>query len=290
MTSRTDEAHWIERINSFPRWHYQFNLRGHLTPIFSKGHINRHAQRKKYFFDPLVQFYGGSLKGKRVLDLGCNAGFWSLLSVQAGCDFVLGIDGRQMHIDQANLVFEAHEIEKPRYAFIKDNIFKTDLTKWEKFDIVLFLGLLYHINKPVELLEKISQINTEILVIDTQVARRGGSYFEVLQEPCEEPRNAIDQEMIFHPTKQAVLALANQFGYAPRMLKPAFSSYEDSYDYLFGYRRAFYCAKKALPDVPEESIHLITAFRDFVLWQLLIPLFGLRRLLTRTKRRAVSPD
>src|SRR5215212_7167970 len=30
----------------------------------------------KYFFDPLVHLLGGSLTGKRALDLGCNAGFW----------------------------------------------------------------------------------------------------------------------------------------------------------------------------------------------------------------------
>jgi ribosomal protein L11 methylase PrmA len=41
-----------------------------------------------------------------VLDLGCNAGFWSLAAIDAGADLVVGIDGRQMHIDQANLVFE----------------------------------------------------------------------------------------------------------------------------------------------------------------------------------------
>jgi 2-polyprenyl-3-methyl-5-hydroxy-6-metoxy-1,4-benzoquinol methylase len=61
---------------------------------------NSHEQRKCYFFGPLIELCGGSLKGKRVLDLGCSAGFWSLDAVESGCDFVLGIDGRQMQIDQ----------------------------------------------------------------------------------------------------------------------------------------------------------------------------------------------
>ena len=38
------------------------------------------------------------LKGKRVLDLGCNAGFWSLNAAEAGADFVLGVDGRQIQV------------------------------------------------------------------------------------------------------------------------------------------------------------------------------------------------
>ena len=33
-----------ERIASFPRWHYQFDLQGQLTPIHDRRWINRHAQ------------------------------------------------------------------------------------------------------------------------------------------------------------------------------------------------------------------------------------------------------
>ena len=73
-----------ERIASFPNWHYQFDLKGNLTPIFKKSHVKRHAQRKKHFFDPLVGLFGGSLEGKRLLDLGCNAGFWSLCAARPG--------------------------------------------------------------------------------------------------------------------------------------------------------------------------------------------------------------
>jgi tRNA (mo5U34)-methyltransferase len=50
-----------------------------------------------------------------VLDFGCIAGYWSLRAVQTGCDFVLGIDGRQMHIDQANFVFDVKEVDRSRY-------------------------------------------------------------------------------------------------------------------------------------------------------------------------------
>jgi len=130
----------LERINCFPRWHYQFDLMGHLTPIFAENHINRHAQRKKYFLDPTVSWFGGSLAGKRVLDLGCNAGFWSLCVIQAGCDYVLGIDGRQMHIDQANFVFEVNSVERSRYDFLVENVLDISFQPDQKFDIVLCLG------------------------------------------------------------------------------------------------------------------------------------------------------
>lgn len=79
-----DQEEIRAKIASFPRWHYQFDLAGNLTPIFREKWIVRHRERKRYFFDPVVQLFGGSLKGKRVLDLGCNAGFWSLNAAEAG--------------------------------------------------------------------------------------------------------------------------------------------------------------------------------------------------------------
>ena len=35
------------RIASFPIWHYQFDLKGNLTPIGNEDRNNRHQQRKK---------------------------------------------------------------------------------------------------------------------------------------------------------------------------------------------------------------------------------------------------
>ena len=104
------------RINNFDDWNYQFELAGHKTTPHADA-INRHEQRKKYFFRPLVDLLGGSLAGKRVLDLGCNQGFWSLAAIENGCDYVLGIDGRQTHIDQAKFVFDVKGINKARYNF-----------------------------------------------------------------------------------------------------------------------------------------------------------------------------
>src|SRR4051794_8865397 len=96
-----------KRVESFPNWHYEFDLGGGVvTPIFDEAHVNRHRQRQELIVAPLVELCGGDLRGKRVLDLGCNAGYWSLQVIQRSCDFVLGIDGRQMHVDQAELVFE----------------------------------------------------------------------------------------------------------------------------------------------------------------------------------------
>ncbi|MEK6272877.1 MAG: methyltransferase domain-containing protein [Actinomycetota bacterium] len=246
------------KIASFPYWHYEFDLAGHRTPIWGRPHRNRHEQRASYIFDPLLRLFGGSLSGKRVLDLGCNAGYWSLRAVQSGCDFVLGIDGRQMHIDQADFVFRVKGIDRGRYEFVRGDVYATDLSAKGPFEIVLCLGLLYHVSDPATLIEKIGELNTELLLIDTSLSRLPGQFLELRRESGESPIHAVREQFVTVPTRKAVIALAESVGYSVATLDPAFSSYEGAPDYLYGGRRAFFCAKdpQLLHAIADQAEHL----------------------------------
>jgi AraC-like DNA-binding protein len=102
---------------------------------------------------------------------------------------------------------------------------------------------MYHISKPMSLMEQISEVNGDILVIDTTLSKTRGSYLELRHERLDEPRNAVDYELVMVPTKRAVHELAQQFGYSVATLKPQFRDYEGSRDYEKRIRRAFLCAK-----------------------------------------------
>lgn len=244
----------VRRINSFPYWQYQFNLKGHLTPISHWAHwVNRQLKRRKYILDPVVKLCDGSLKGKRVLDLGCNSGFWSLCAIQEGADFVLGIDARKMFVEQANFVFKVNEVDRSRYNFIAKNLFNIDFREFGIFDIVLCLGLLYHVYKPMSLLEKIAEVNDDILVIDTVLSMTRGSYMEVLFDR-ESWDSYVERKLVMRPTKQVVFNIVKEFGYSSVMLRPRFTDWLGLNDYRVG-RRAFLCTKKMdLSKLPAEFV------------------------------------
>jgi predicted nicotinamide N-methyase len=243
-----------ERIRSFPRWHYQFTVAGETTPVYDPTLVNRHRQRKRYFFDPLVKLCGGSLKGKRVLDLGCNAGFWSLCAIEAGCDQVVGIDGRAMHVEQANLIFEASGVALHRYSFLHANLFDMPELDLGTFDIVLCLGLFYHVCRHMTLLEWIAQRNTDLLVIDTVLSTLPGSAMQVNHEPLDDPRNSCDRELVMVPTRQAVHDLVGQVGYRAVTLAPDFTDDEGVEEFGRGERRAFVCSRRTpLVGLPAEE-------------------------------------
>ena len=247
-----------ERVAAFEYWHYQFDLGdGIVTPIAKPDSVFRHRERQRYFFDPAVSLLRG-LRGRRVLDLGCNAGFWSLAAIEAGADLVVGVDGRQSLIDQANLVFEAKEVDPSRYRFEVANVFDRAFDPGESFDLVLCLGLLYHVNRPVELMQRIAGWNTDLLVIDTDVSGLPGAAFQVRHETTEHASHSVDYELILWPTKRAVLELVKAFGYDAKLLPPRFGNWQGSSDYKHGARRAFICSRRTplavVPSEPDRTV------------------------------------
>jgi SAM-dependent methyltransferase len=233
------DAELAARIAAFPRWHYAFDLRGHSTATPGITRVHRHAARLPYLLDPLVAACGGSLAGKRVLDLGCNAGFWSLAALRRGADHVLGVDARRMHLEQAALVFEVEGVEARRFRFLESELFGAWWGGWGRFDVVLCLGLLYHVDRPVELFTRIAATGARHVLVDTTLSSLPGAAFELRHETPEDPRNAAASELVLWPTEGAVHALGAAHGYAARTLAPSFPAWTEAEDYRDGRRRGF---------------------------------------------------
>jgi tRNA (mo5U34)-methyltransferase len=240
-TVQVDELE--RRIAAFPAWSYRFEFEGGVTtPVPNGAIVNRHEQRRRYFFDALLGLTGGSLRGRRVLDLGCNAGFWSLAAVEAGADFVLGVDAREMYLEQAELVFEAKGIARERYRFEHANVLERRPTEVERFDVVLCLGLLDHVAKPFELFEAIAAVQPELIVIDTEISRSRMSMFEL--EALYHLENAVEYETVMIPSRLALTEMAAQFGFQTAPIAHNFTDYAGMRDYLHQRRLAFICARE----------------------------------------------
>jgi tRNA (mo5U34)-methyltransferase len=244
-TSSSDRAADLaRRIAAFPRWHYDFDLAGHSTATPGVTRARRHAQRLPYLLDPLAAACGGSLAGRRVLDLGCNAGFWTLHALRRGAAFVRAVDARSMHLAQAALVLEVEGIDASRHALSEADLFAADWAAWGRFDIVLCLGLLYHVDRPVELFARIAATGASHVVVDTALSRLPGAAFEAREEPLDDPRNAVGRSLVFWPTSDAVVALARHAGFTARVLEPAFGDWSECDDYRDGDRRGYLLTRR----------------------------------------------
>ncbi len=244
-TAYGSDSHLLAEIERLSPWHYALEMAPDIvTPIRENAWINRHAQRVRYFWEPLLRKQPEIFRGARVLDLGCNAGFWTLKALEAGAREVVAIDARPLHIAQASLLLKAKAIEPVRYRLIQKNLFDLDFEELGRFDVILLLGLLYHVVKPFELLERISAANDQLLIIDTKVSRLEFPAMEIIREELDDPRMAADWPLVAVPSASAIHEMTRVLGYDCETLEPKFDDWEGSPDYRDGDRLAFWCWRR----------------------------------------------
>src|SRR3954452_2548375 len=104
------------------------------------------------------------LSGKRALDIGCNASFYTFELAKRGAD-VLGIDHDPHFLRQARWASEqlglADQVEL-RQLDIYD-LARLD----EQFDVVIFMGVLYHLRYPLLGLDLVAETVRGTLVLQT---------------------------------------------------------------------------------------------------------------------------
>lgn len=109
------------------------------------------------------------LSGKSVLDIGCNAGFYSLEMKRRGAARVVGIDSDEGYLAQARFASEVLglEIEWRRLSVY-------DVAQLgERFDLVIFMGVLYHLRHPLLALDLLREhVVGDLLLF--QSMQRGG--------------------------------------------------------------------------------------------------------------------
>jgi tRNA (mo5U34)-methyltransferase len=104
------------------------------------------------------------LTGKTVLDIGCNGGFYSLEMKKRGADRVLGIDFDEDYLVQARFAANVSGLD---IEFQKLSVYDVGALQ-ERFDLVLFMGVLYHLRHPLLALDLIhAHVAKDMLVFQS---------------------------------------------------------------------------------------------------------------------------
>jgi tRNA (mo5U34)-methyltransferase len=107
------------------------------------------------------------LRGATVLDIGCNAGFYSIEMKRRGADRVLGIDLDERYLKQAQLAAELSHVE---IELQQMSVYDVSRLR-ERFDVVLFMGVLYHLRHPLLALDLIREHVARQLVVVQSMLR-----------------------------------------------------------------------------------------------------------------------
>jgi tRNA (mo5U34)-methyltransferase len=160
------------RVESLGPWFHNLDLGGVRTaPAHFLGDYP--AVKWRRFAGAVAE----NLAGRTVLDIGCNAGFYSIEMKRRGAARVLGIDSDQDYLDQAQFAAEVSGLD---IEFRQVSVYDVGALK-EKFDIVLFLGVLYHLRHPLLALDLIHEhVARDLLMF--QSMQRGAATVDALEQ------------------------------------------------------------------------------------------------------------
>ncbi|HXH07147.1 MAG TPA: DUF1698 domain-containing protein [Vicinamibacterales bacterium] len=106
-----------------------------------------------------------SLEGKTVLDIGCNAGFYSFAAKLRGARSVLGVDYFQHCVDQALLMREILQID----VEFRQGDGETLDERLGPFDVVINTGVLYHLQNPMRVLTNLGKLTREMMFLESEM-------------------------------------------------------------------------------------------------------------------------
>jgi tRNA (mo5U34)-methyltransferase len=160
-----------DRIEALGPWFHNIELGGVQTaPQHFLGDYP--AVKWRRFAHAIPQ----DLSGMSVLDIGCNAGFHALEMKRRGASRVVGVDFDDVYLAQARFAAEMSGLD---VEFRQLSVY--DVARLgERFDIVLFLGVLYHLRHPLLALDLIREhVARDLLVF--QSMQRGSDELPPLE-------------------------------------------------------------------------------------------------------------
>jgi tRNA (mo5U34)-methyltransferase len=161
-----------QRVSELGAWFHNLDLGGVRT---APDHFLGDYPAVKW--EGFAHALPADLRGRTVLDIGCNAGFYSIEMKRRGADRVVAIDSDERYLRQARF---AAEVSGADIDFRHMSVYQV-ATLGERFDIVLFLGVLYHLRHPLLALDLLHEYAAKDLLV-FQSLQRGSNEVEPLAD------------------------------------------------------------------------------------------------------------
>jgi hypothetical protein len=217
---------WTRHNISLPDDAYTYD-RSH--PAF-EAHMVKRGVRLRRVVQIISDITNQPLSKLRVLDLACLEGLYGIELARHGAE-VVGIEGREANVAKARFAQEA--LGLGNITFVQDDVRNLSVEKYGRFDVVLCLGILYHLDAPdvFQFVERVSEVCQRLAVIDTHVGicanksqtyrgqeYHGWSYTEHPPESTTEDRlkslrASLDNEKSFWLTRPSLFNLLSRAGF-----------------------------------------------------------------------------
>jgi len=148
------------RVADLGQWFHDLDLDGVRT---APDHFLRDYPAVKW--RRFAHALPADLAGRTVLDIGCNAGFYSFAARLRGARSVLGLDYQPHYVNQALLLRDILGLD---IEFRQSD--GHELTEQAGvYDVVLNTGVIYHLQNPMDFLTKMARITREVMYLESEM-------------------------------------------------------------------------------------------------------------------------
>ena len=229
-----------DKVAAIPFWWHSVDLgMGVVTPGLKTP--TAHARE-------LASLHLPDLRGKSVLDIGAWDGFYSFAAERLGAALVVALDHHvwgldreaknrykaecrnkgipQQHPRQIPSLWKfdelpgkrgfdlAHAALHSRVEAVVCDLMRMDAETLGQFDVVLYLGVLYHIDDPLESLRRVRRVTKGVAIIETEAIAIGGcenrplcEFFPPSAKLSDDPTN------FWAPNAAALIGLCEEAGF-----------------------------------------------------------------------------
>jgi 2-polyprenyl-3-methyl-5-hydroxy-6-metoxy-1,4-benzoquinol methylase len=153
----------VEVRDTLAPWNHNIPLR---HGVYTAGVDDYYAAHRE-IMRLVTQRLDGRFSGRRIADLGCLEGYFSFECALQGAE-VVGVEGKLLNVRKCEFVRSVLDV--PRVSFIQRNVMEVTRDTLGAFDVVLALGLLYHLDDPYTFLANVAAMCDGFAVIDTHIA------------------------------------------------------------------------------------------------------------------------
>jgi tRNA (mo5U34)-methyltransferase len=194
MTDKLDRASKQRLVDDTAYWHHSIDL--------GDGVVTPGGKTPHHFYDELRRLRLPDMANKSVIDIGAWDGFYTFHAEHLGASRVVALDHyawsidfkkasaytiNQLVIGQPIRPFDtvpevwdpvglpgkrgfdlAYRLRDSHAEVVVDDFMTMDLTALGTFDVVLFLGVIYHLEDPLRALRRLRRVTRGVAVIESE--------------------------------------------------------------------------------------------------------------------------
>jgi len=177
--------------------------------IFADDNALRMQFRTELIGGTLTRVFGDEIRQMNMLDIGCNSGWFTFDLAERGARSVDGVDLRAHNIEQARFLRDYFQLETTRFD-VADALSFDDDRRW---DVVLNLGVLYHVTDPLRLLQRTYELCERFAVVDTICHQEPFSGFVLFDTKDASHPHEGRESWEFHPTYRGAIDALRYAGF-----------------------------------------------------------------------------